>query len=82
MNEQQAEINRYNGTVALWYSCHHHVTNRDWRNIEPVVREIEDLGREAVYINADVSSVIRRWVCGMCWSASGTAGFVELIWLS
>jgi hypothetical protein len=34
MNEQRVQSTRFEGTVAVWYTCHYQVDTRDWDNVK------------------------------------------------
>jgi hypothetical protein len=57
MDENEAVSQRFNGTVALWYTSHHAVTTRDWDNI----REFEGRYHPSLgYYKNDDPAVLRQ----------------------
>jgi hypothetical protein len=57
ITETQAKNTHYNGTAAVWYTSHHAITERDWRNI----REFDGPHHPMLgYYRSDDPAVLRQ----------------------
>jgi hypothetical protein len=62
MNEQEAQVTRFEGTVAVWFSAHFQATRRDWNLIEEFKGPYHPL---LGYYKSDDPAVLRqqlRWM--------------------